>query len=129
VASVGANAGRNQSFERAPQNISGGWNHGRQYEWNHHHYGWRGNDWVIIDVGYPGYGGYGGYGYPGGGYGSGGMTASVQSSLDRQGYNAGPPDGVMGGQTRDAIAAFQGAHGLQQTGMIDPPLVSALGLQ
>ncbi|MDR3405711.1 MAG: peptidoglycan-binding domain-containing protein [Chthoniobacter sp.] len=109
--------------------VSRSWDRGSSHTWNHHHYRWNDGNWVIIDGG--------GYGYPYGyanGYNSGRMydsqslAASVQARLARQGYNPGPADGVIGGQTRQAIADFQNDHRLQVTGQIDGPLLQTMGL-
>ena len=84
--------------------------------------------------GYPyGYSYYGGYPYSysyyGGGYGYGGSTvAAVQRRLGEMGYYHGVVDGVMGPQTRGAIAAFESRHGLAVDGTISRPLLSGLGL-
>jgi localization factor PodJL len=51
---------------------------------------------------------------------------NIQLILTKSGYDAGTPDGVMGAKTRDAIAAFQKAHGMKPTGDVDQPLVEAL---
>jgi len=52
----------------------------------------------------------------------------VQAALRREGYNPGPIDGVIGGQTRDAIADYQHDHGLAPTGSINDPLLRSLGV-
>jgi len=121
--------GYSSGFAVVPGDISGGWDHGRVHEWHNHRYGWRNNGWVIID------GGIGDYD-TGPDYTTeytttfeGGLAASVQQALDRRGYHAGPADGVIGPQTRDAIASFQSDHGLNATGDINGPLLSALGLR
>jgi hypothetical protein len=110
-------------------NVSRGWDRGSSHAWNHHHYRWNDGNWVIIDGG--------AYGYPYGydnGYNAGRMydsqslAASVQVRLARQGYNPGPADGVIGGQTRQAIADFQNDHRLPVTGQIDGPLLQTMGL-
>lgn len=51
---------------------------------------------------------------------------SVQVYLLYQGYSVGAIDGVMGPNTRNCIAAFQGKAGLEATGEIDPRLLDAL---
>jgi localization factor PodJL len=51
---------------------------------------------------------------------------NVQLILTKLGYDAGKPDGVMGGKTRNAIRAFQEAEKLPVTGEIDAALVKAL---
>jgi hypothetical protein len=110
--------------------VSRGWDRGSSHWWDHHHYRWNDGNWVIIDGG--------GYGYPygyGNGYNSGRMydsqslAASVQVRLAQQGYNPGSADGVIGGQTRQAIADFQSDHRLPVTGEIDGPLLQTMGLQ
>ena len=51
---------------------------------------------------------------------------NVQAILNRSGFDAGKPDGVMGKKTRTAILEFQRANGLSVTGEIDDALVKAL---
>ncbi|KXF79501.1 hypothetical protein ATN84_02630 [Paramesorhizobium deserti] len=51
---------------------------------------------------------------------------NIQLILTKSGYDPGAPDGMMGAKTREAIAAFQKAHGLKPTGEVDQPLVEAL---
>ena len=110
-------------------NVSRSWDRGSSHTWNHHHYRWDSGYWVIIDNG-----GYGSpYGYDNGSdsgrvYESQSLAASVQLRLARQGYNPGPADGVIGGQTRQAIADFQNDHRLPVTGRIDGPLLETMGL-
>jgi hypothetical protein len=116
-----------------PYDVHRHWDHNRIHEWNDHRYHWYNNAWVIINPGF-------GYGYDNGYYGSpgvyydsgyqggGSLAAEVQHELARQGYNPGPADGVIGPQTRDAIAGYQRDHGLSVTGRIDTPLVRELGL-
>ena len=98
---------------------------------------------MIIDPGFPyDYGYPSDYGYPYGSYytepapysspgydSSESLAISVQDELTRLGYSPGPIDGVIGPQTRDAIADFQNDHRLPVTGQIDAPLLQALGLQ
>ncbi len=50
----------------------------------------------------------------------------VQQALNDAGYNCGTPDGVAGNNTKNAILAFQAANGLEQTGVIDDELLTAL---
>jgi len=101
------------------------WDRDRVYSWNNNRWRWYGNDWVIVDdvpevttsTVYssdldPGLS----------------LAASVQARLDDRGYHAGPADGVVGPQTRDAIADFQADHGLPVTGRIDTRLLRALNL-
>ena len=51
---------------------------------------------------------------------------NVQAILNKNGFDAGVPDGVMGKKTRTAILQFQEAAGLPRTGQIDDALVKAL---
>lgn len=51
---------------------------------------------------------------------------NIQRILNRNGYDAGTEDGLMGKRTRDAIAKFQSDNGMDPTGDVDEPLVRAL---
>jgi len=51
---------------------------------------------------------------------------NVQAILNQNGYEAGNPDGVMGGKTKTAIAQFQKDNGLEPTGEIDQTLIKTL---
>lgn len=51
---------------------------------------------------------------------------NIQLILQKNGYDAGTPDGMMGTKTRQAISAFQKANGMKPTGEVDQPLVEAL---
>jgi phage tail tape-measure protein len=53
---------------------------------------------------------------------------SVQQTLNNMGYNAGPVDGQLGPNTRDALMRFQQAQGLPQTGEPDSQTLAALGI-
>jgi hypothetical protein len=107
--------------------------------WRQHHnritfvdggwYYWDGGYW------YPawGYDPYAYYPYDGPIYGYANLTpdqivASVQEQLQRDGYYAGPIDGILGPMTRQAIAAFQADHGLAITSTVDEPTLATLGL-
>ena len=56
------------------------------------------------------------------------MVAAVQRRLGRLGYYHGVVDGVMGPQTRSAIAAFESRNGMSVDGTISRPLLDTLGL-
>lgn len=51
---------------------------------------------------------------------------NIQTILNKNGYEAGAADGVMGERTRSAIARFQSDNGMDPTGDITEPLVRAL---
>jgi hypothetical protein len=120
------------------------------HTWNHHRWCWRNGSWVIYDASPYFYGpDYYGSDYYGSDYYEPGyssdyaaapapytystssvsIAAEVQRKLLLAGYDAGPVDGVMGAQTRTAIAAFQRDNNLAVTGDINSPLLEALGLQ
>jgi N-acetylmuramoyl-L-alanine amidase len=56
------------------------------------------------------------------------MVAAVQRRLGQLGYYHGVVDGVIGPQTRGAIAAFESRNGLAVDGTISRPLLNTLGL-
>ena len=93
--------------------------------------------WWFWDAGwwFPAYGYAPGAYYPYGGpiYGYNGLTpdrvvVDVQLQLRRDGYYAGPVDGVLGPMTRRAIANFQADHGLAITSTVDEPTIETLGI-
>jgi peptidoglycan hydrolase-like protein with peptidoglycan-binding domain len=43
-------------------------------------------------------------------------------------FHAGPVDGLLGTQTRGALAAFQSDYGLAITSAVDRPTLQTLGL-
>lgn len=51
---------------------------------------------------------------------------NVQAILNKNGYDAGKPDGMLGQKTKDAIAAFQKDNAMAPTGEIDEVLAQAL---
>ncbi len=51
---------------------------------------------------------------------------NIQLILTKNGYDAGPADGVMGARTKQAIKAFQKDNGMTVTGEVDETLVRAL---
>jgi len=53
---------------------------------------------------------------------------TAQARLTILGYEPGPPDGVVGQRTRDAVRAFQADRGLPISGEIDPPTERTLAL-
>jgi peptidoglycan hydrolase-like protein with peptidoglycan-binding domain len=50
----------------------------------------------------------------------------TQQVLGQQGYYSGPPDGIYGAQTQDAIKQWQEDHGMRRTGQIDDALLESL---
>src|SRR5262252_922118 len=56
------------------------------------------------------------------------LVAAVQQRLGQLGYYHGTVDGVIGPQTRGAIAAFESRNGLSVDGTISRPLLNTLGL-
>ena len=56
------------------------------------------------------------------------VIANVQSALQQQGYYQGEVDGLLGPQTRAAIADYQRATGLAETAAIDQPTLESLGM-
>ena len=54
------------------------------------------------------------------------VTANVQSALQAQGLYQGEIDGLIGPQTRAALAQYQEANGLEPTSAIDQPTVESL---
>jgi putative peptidoglycan binding protein len=96
-----------------------------------------GGGWYFWNSGYwyPAWGYNPGYSYPYDGpiYGYGDLTPdqvviNVQVQLRDAGYYAGAVDGVLGPQTRYALAAFQADNGLAVTSAVDEPTLATLGL-
>lgn len=110
---------------------------------------WRGHyphtTFVLFGGGY--YYWWGGYWYPAYGYSPiynsytysepiygynnlepGQVIENVQVALQDQGYYPGSIDGLVGTQTRSALAAYQRDHGLVVTSAIDEPTLVTLGL-
>jgi localization factor PodJL len=54
------------------------------------------------------------------------VVQNIQRILNKNGYEAGNADGVMGQKTKDAIMAFQTDNDLKPTGAVDEKLVKAL---
>jgi Putative peptidoglycan binding domain len=111
-----------------------------QWWWTHHH------DHFVFVFGAP-YFWDAGYWYPAWGYNPGAeyyfdgpiyasnpemdpgqVVANVQSALQEQGYYQGEVDGVLGPQTRAALAEYQSAQGLEPTGAVDEPTLETLGM-
>jgi len=56
------------------------------------------------------------------------VVANVQSALQQQGYYQGEIDGILGPQTRAALAEYQSAQGIEPTGLVDQPTLETLGM-
>jgi hypothetical protein len=56
------------------------------------------------------------------------VIANVQTELQQQGYYQDEVDGLLGPQTRGALAAYQRDHGLAETAAIDQPTLQSLGM-
>jgi localization factor PodJL len=54
------------------------------------------------------------------------VMQNIQRILNKNGYDAGGADGVMGDKTKAAIIAFQGDNGMDATGEVDEKLVRVL---
>jgi peptidoglycan hydrolase-like protein with peptidoglycan-binding domain len=50
----------------------------------------------------------------------------LQALLNRRGYNVGEPDGVIGTQTKEAIADFEGKIGMKRDGRAGLKVLNAL---
>ncbi len=58
--------------------------------------------------------------------GNGPQLKAAQESLNKLGFSAGTPDGVMGPMTKGAIEAFQKSRGLAATGSLDTTTLDKL---
>lgn len=56
------------------------------------------------------------------------QRAAAQRALNARGYDAGPPDGVLGPRSRVAIRTFQAANQLGATGTLDTLTLQGLGV-
>jgi hypothetical protein len=112
---------------------------GGEYPYGGYYSGWPYSNWGLGTSwgyypysyyrGYPysGYNNYYSYYTPTYGY-NGSMVAAVQRRLGQLGYYHGVVDGVIGPQTRGAIAAFESRNGLAVDGTISRPLLDSLGV-
>jgi len=132
------------------------WNRSRDHVWHGRHCRFINGSWVIFDFGfdpwwpywgypydyygynyYPDYYDQSGYGYGGEYYDQNGyadqstssIVAAAQERLAREGYYRGEIDGVVGPETRRAVARYQGNHGLRVNGNLTPDTLAALGLR
>lgn len=65
---------------------------------------------------------------PSGQAGSAGQIRQVQQKLSTMGYNPGNLNGELDAQTMEAIRNFQQSQGIQPSGQLDVPTLSALGV-
>jgi hypothetical protein len=94
------------------------------------YYYWNGGYWYPAYGYSPFYNNYA-YGEPIYGYNNlapGQVIENVQLALRDQGYYPGAIDGLVGPQTRAALAAYQRDHGLVITQAVDEPTLVTLGL-
>ena len=54
------------------------------------------------------------------------IVQKVQEALNAAGFDCGTPDGAAGAKTHEAIAAYQAANGLAETGEIDAALLESM---
>jgi len=113
------------------------WHNRNWWRHNHSRIIFVSGGWYYWDTGYwyPawGYDPYAYYPYDGPIYGYNDLSPdqvieNVQMQLQRDGYYAGPIDGVLGPMTRQALAAFQADRGLAVTSAVDEPTLATLGL-
>jgi hypothetical protein len=132
------------------------WDRSRDHVWNGHHCRFINGSWVIFDFGFDPWWPYWGYpydyygytyypdDYDQSGYGYGGeyydqngyadqstssIVAAAQERLAREGYYRGQIDGIVGPETRRAIARYQSNHGLRVNGNLTPDTLGAMGLR
>ena len=60
---------------------------------------------------------------------SGDTVKSAQKKLNTKGFNAGPVDGIIGSQTKQAIKDFQRSEGLPVTGTLNRQIFETLGVE
>lgn len=56
----------------------------------------------------------------------GAAVRALQRALSHLGFAIGPPDGVFGQKTREAVVSFQQAHGLAPDGVVGPQTARAV---
>jgi Putative peptidoglycan binding domain len=126
------------------------WDKGRDHWWHGHHCRFINGAWFVFDFGFDPWWPYWGYPYDYYGYSyypyqydyyagdydqngyadqsSDSVVATAQDRLAQQGYYRGAIDGVLGPETRGAIAQYQSDHGLRVTGALTTDTLQALGL-
>lgn len=117
-------------YRRPPNATWRNWDRDRVYSWDNNRWHWYGGSWVVVGAAPSAY--YYDYDQPYEttyGYASSSTVAEVQRELAHEGFDPGPIDGVLGGQTRSAIVAFQRDNGLSASGRIDSALMDALDIR
>jgi hypothetical protein len=150
------NAAREHVFARRTASWHRDWDRRHDHWWNGHRCRFVNGSWFIYDIGFDPYdywypydyyaydsypyeydsGDYQGDGtdyYSQNAYDSGeqnadSTVAAAQQQLARQGYYRGEIDGVLGPETRRAIARYQSNHSLHVTGYLTKDTLHALGL-
>ena len=149
---------KNHVVAQRSANWNRNWDRSRDHNWHGHHCRFINGSWVIFDLGFypwwadwypydyyaypysydPGYDDSGVYQneeyYGENGNGSPGQYAdstvtAAQERLAREGYYNGAIDGVLGTETRRAIARYQSNHGLRATGALTRDTLDAMGLR
>lgn len=117
------------------------WDRNRDHSWNGHHCRFINGSWFIFDPWfYPGAYWYPDdyyasdyyaepYGYDSGNDDSGTTISAAQEQLARQGYYRGEIDGILGPETRRALARYQGNQGLRVTGDLSAATLQTLELR
>jgi hypothetical protein len=101
------------------------------YPYDYYGYGYYGDPYAY-DSSYYDEGAYGGAYSDQNGYAdrsTNSIVAAAQERLAREGYYRGEIDGVVGPETRRAVARYQGNHGLRVNGNLTPDTLAALGLR
>ena len=101
------------------------------YPYDYYGYGYYGDPYAY-DSSYYDEGAYGGAYSDQNGYAdqsTNSIVAAAQERLAREGYYRGEIDGVVGPETRRAVARYQSNHGLRVNGNLTPDTLGAMGLR
>jgi hypothetical protein len=142
---------RNHVVAQHSANWQRNWDRSRDHVWRGHHCRFINGSWVIFDFGFDPWWPYWyypydyyaydyypySYDYDPGYYDQNGYAdqytdstvAAAQQQLARQGYYRGQINGVVGPETRRAVARYQSSHGLRVTGALTADTLEALGLR
>ena len=142
---------RSHVFAEHSSNWHRDWDRSRDHWWNGHRCHFFNGAWFIFDTGFdpwwpgwyypdyyaddyyydPAYYDSSSYYGEDGGYAdqsAESAVVAVQQRLARDGYYRGQIDGVLGPETRAAIAEYQRNYGLRVTGAVTPETLQALGM-